>query len=257
MIKKITLFIFGMFLALEVSASNAMLAWISEPELSESQVNVQRLENEEWLDIDVVYRSKERNYSPAVGSNGKGDVLLVWSATSTIRSVLRSRLYRDGQWQDVEILSDQGGETTTPAIIFDRNNNATVVWVSDHNGLDDVYLKRWNANLAQWSSAEKVNSKNNVPDILPSLFLDRQGNIEVHWRSYDSGSEAYVQRSRVYQQKGSQSNDDAQSDVQTGQTTLRELSSSDITMPENWQGSIGRAMLHFPDNAYVRGEKIK
>lgn len=238
----------ALLLASPTMADDAMIAWVSEPEAGETEINVQIMNDDHWLEKQSLYRSRERNYSPAIGSNTQGDILVAWTATSTVRSVLRAMFYQNGMWQPVEILANQGGQTTRPAIIFDRNDNASVVWVSDHNGLDDVYISRWNRDNNEWSPEEQVNPANTVPDIQPSMSIDIQGNVVVHWKSVDEDSGSYVDLTKVYQVEESPSliiSDEH-----------RELSAVDIDMPENWQKSIGRAEMHFPDNIQIRQEKI-
>ena len=238
-----------LFLPVSSIANDAILTWISELEDGVYQVNVQRMINNEWQPVEAVYSSKELNYSPTIGSNKLGDIMVVWTSRSTVRSIGRAILFHEGKWQKNEVIANQGGQVTTPAIVFDQSNNAHIVWVSDHNGLDDVFYQTWIAKRNEWTKPELVNQSNKVPDILPNVSLDLTGDVLVQWQSISLETNNYAQLSRVFETtkpaSGESNNDD-----------LRQLSFSDITMPKDWKGSIGSAVIHFPNNYLLRQEKL-
>jgi len=231
-------------------AANAVLTWANEPEVGITAIAVQRMENDQWARPETVYRSKEFNVAPSVGSDEQGTALLVWQSTSTVRSILRYSFKRQGAWQKVGKMPDQGGEVTTPAVIFDHNNSAWVFWVSDQNGLDDVYYRRWSAVNQRWSSIEMANDKNSVPDILPEVQLDKQGDVVLTWRQYDGKTGSYVKRSKVYY-VGNRDDSVAQTDFDDN----KELTSGDIKLPDDWV-SVSRAVMHFPNNRRQRHEVL-
>ena len=235
-----------------VFANNAMMTWVSEMGDGISQINVQRMENGEWQEKEIVYSSKELNYSPTIGSSQNGNVMIVWTSKSTARSIARSILFRNGQWQSNVIIANQGGQVTTPALVFDHNNNANVVVVSDHNGLDDVYYTKWNEGKNQWTELELVNDKNETPDIFPNIVLDCYGDVQVQWQSFSLEAKGYTQLSRTY--RSTESVPDQINCLSN--KNRRPLTYSDITMPENWQGAVGAAVIHFPDNDLVRQQKL-
>lgn len=232
-------------------AANAMLTWISGLESGMTQVNVQRMYDDVWQPVEVVYQSRERNYSPSIGSNSIGEAMVVWTATSTVRSVTRALLFQNDNWQSVQVISNQGGQTTMPAVIFDQNNDAFVAWVSDHNGLDDVYLRRWFSDSNQWSEAEKVNRDNNTPDVFPNFEVEQNGDVSLLWQGIDLESGNYISMSRVYQVLGVESPLTLSSEKEH-----KELNYTDISMPESWTGSVGAAVIHFPDNKSILYEKL-
>ena len=252
--KIIFIFTLSLFLTLCVVpysfATDAVLVWVSEPESGVTQINVQRMKNNEWQTIEVVYRSRERNFSPSVGSNQNGDITVVWSATSTIRSIVRSISFQNDGWQSAQIVSNQGGEATTPAIIFDSNDIAFITWVSDHNGLDDVFYRQFDQENNAWTDIEQVNEQNEVPDIRPNLSLTQAGEIIVGWRSISKESGVYVDLDKIYTVVNSENDSDSKINADS------DLNYSDIEMPKGWPGALGRAVIHFPANSSMRSEKL-
>jgi len=230
-----------------------MLTWVSEPEPGITQINVQRFINDQWQSPEAIYNSRELNYSPSIGSNKAGDIMVVWAATSTVRSVLRAMVYRNGEWSSSEIVANQGGRTTTPAIIFDRSNNAHVVWVSDSEGLDDIYRKQWIASTNQWTDVVKVNSDNDIPDILPELELSQDGDVLVMWRILSLETKNFVDMTKIVSPSGNQL-DGIRTEL--NRNKLPELSYSQVPLPKEFAGAAGAAVMHFPDNDYIQYQKL-
>lgn len=245
-----TFILIYLFFVSSAQAADALLTWVSLPEQGVSQVNMQRLINDEWQAVEEIYRSNDRVFSPAVSSNKNGDILVVWTSTSTIRSVVKAAFNIDGVWQTPLIIANQGGLVTTPVVVFDHNNNAFIAWATDHNGRDDVYWQQWFAKTEEWSAAERANQENSVPDFLPSLTLNQNGDVLLEWQFFDRSSAAAITLSRVFEIEHSENIPLQQNEK------LKELSFADVTLPDDWAGASGRAVMHFPNNSSVMYEKL-
>ena len=244
--------IFCILLPLNCLANDAILTWVSEPEAGRTQINVQQLINDEWQAVNVVYTSRELNLTPSIASNSIGETMVVWSSKSTVRSTIRARLFKNGRWEKNAIIANQGGQTTTPIIAFDRNNNAHVVWTSDHAGLDDIYQRQWITSSKEWREIKKVNNDNEVPDILPTVELDANDDILIQWQSASLETNNYIEQSNTIAV-----NNSAQSNIITSQDSSEpQLSYSDIKMPKDWQGYIGTAIIYFPNNHSNKYERL-
>ena len=245
-----TILFISLFYLSSAQATDALLTWISLPEQGVSQVNVQRFVNDEWQTADEIYRSKDRVFSPAVSSNKNGDVLVVWTSTSTVQSVIKAAFNINGVWQTPQTIANQGGETTTPVVVFDHNNNAFVAWANDHNGGDDIYWQQWFAETEEWSTAERANQENSAPDFLPGLILNQNGDVLLEWQFFDRSSATTIAMSRVFEIERSENIPLQQNEKS------KELSFADIALPDDWAGASGRAVMHFPDNSSVMYEKL-
>ena len=240
-------------------ANEAILTWVSEPTTDNTQINVRRFENEQWLTLEKIYESNELNSSPSVGSNLAGDIMVVWSSQSVIRSTIRAKMLRNGEWQNSTVVVNQAGQLTSPIIGFDGEGNAHLLWVSDQRGLDDVYHKKWISETSQWSAIQQINAENQVPDIRPEIFYDA-GDMYVRWQSFSLETGEYVQeqvllisatQDQLSQQESTKKNADESNNL-TELSVSNDRSIEDIRLPDDFDYIDKAAGIHFPNNRQIK-----
>lgn len=95
-------------------------------------------------------------------------------------------------WAEPLLIKRSKSELSSPSLIRAPDGTSYLSWASDESGSDDVYLAHFSN--GKWSQPKAVNEKNSVPDILPSLSIERDGSVGLTWRTFTKPSLGYEDR---------------------------------------------------------------
>jgi hypothetical protein len=126
-----------------------------------------------------------------------------------------------------------------------------VFWSANFGGLDDVYFVR--RTDMGWSKPERVNDKNEVPDIQPQARINQDGQVEISWQSYSFAAGDYAINTRVLETDKQTVNGDSSPNDLPPKT---ELTLDDITLPSFISENL-RSLLHFPANQYEQSVRVE
>jgi hypothetical protein len=116
---------------------------------------------------------------------------------------MQTRRIQKDAWQPATQFYSGGTNNFAPFVINDLNGNTWVFWsLTQAQNLSDVVFSirqdgaAAEGNIANgWSAPKAVHPLNKVPDIVPIAILDKNGDIQVYWQTYDFSVNNYVQKS--------------------------------------------------------------
>lgn len=230
------------------TANDALLTWSEKNEQKGTSIYVSLLSLTACHVSETVFSSAELNVSPSITGDSSGNMMAIWKSDSSSSSVLKFALRRNQQWSAASILTSQGGETTSPEIISDNNGQIWIFWVSDHNGLDDIFYSKFDIGANEWTLPVQINESNEVPDVSPMASLNLNGDVVIQWSQYDRQQGQYVTLSKTFSEENQQAIDE-----DTSQT--EELKSVDFELPTNWR-PLGSVNFYFPANSYNKSQSL-
>jgi hypothetical protein len=119
--------------------------------------------------------------------------LIIWIERSGKDDRLFSTsLDHEGNWGEPLLVEYSKSELSSPSLIRAPDGTSYLTWASDESGSDDVYLAHFTD--GKWSRPKIVNEKNSVPDILPTLSIERDGSVGLAWRTFTKPSLGYEDR---------------------------------------------------------------
>lgn len=142
-----------------------------------------------WSEPIQVTNDTYRNGHPVIDSGSDGKRVLVWTAATGSDYVVRYAVGKDASWSEPESIPSQLKENLAPSVVIDKSGTTWVAWSANDGGQDDIYFARFAK--GSWTIPQRVNSSNDVPDILPVITLNAEGTPEVTWQGYRH--DAYVQ----------------------------------------------------------------
>ncbi|NVM56069.1 MAG: hypothetical protein HWN66_20390, partial [Candidatus Helarchaeota archaeon] len=95
----------------------------------------------------------------------------VWGWTNTTEEISISAIYGDSQY---------------PVMVIDGSENLHIVWHDQTNysgaGTDfDIFYRRWNATIRNWTQIEVISTESNANSRYPSLTVEEGGSLHVAW----------------------------------------------------------------------------
>jgi len=127
---------------------------------------------------------KGDHQSPAIASDGKGKIWVVWSQNDNPIFHLYARSFDGSRWSAPQKLTDQGGNNIWPRLVSDNQGQMAVVWQA-FRGNQSIILARQFANGA-WSAERQVNEgAGNC--WAPAAAFDK-GKLWIAWDSYATGA---------------------------------------------------------------------
>lgn len=161
-----------------------ILVW-GKREKQESNIYFTRKKNQVWDKPEQLSFSPYPEVTPTLVSNPTGDVWVVWTELSTTGGKLHYRRYNKGSWRAPQTVETTTTSDMAPSSIIDRHGDIWLVWAGTDGKDDDIFSSRWNRR--RWGEPMKVNSDDNLPDILPKIDLNSNGNVRVSWVGYVDG----------------------------------------------------------------------
>jgi len=133
--------------------------------------------------------------SPAVDIDTNDNICVTWySDKSGNMEIYFRRSTNAGNTWSNKRLTWNAGESRTPAIATDSNNNIYVVWYDDTPGNADIFLKKSTDGGTTWS--DKRLTWNSDSSSNPSVEADSNNFIHVVWHNYTSSNyEVYYKKS--------------------------------------------------------------
>jgi len=159
---------------------NAQIVW-SEFDGATHQIYFSRLNDKTWLQKTRLSNDDRVNLIPSLSTDEKNRTWVVWSAFDG-HGIQLSTAYFDGQnWSTTDLPSGMT-YNTAPAVVT-VNGTAWIVWAGFDGGDDDIFFTRRTSQ--GWDEPVRVHPDNAVPDILPTIWLDANGTVQVRWYGFD------------------------------------------------------------------------
>ena len=181
------------------AADQGMIAWgeLGDATAGSYDLYFSTQDGGEWSNPEVISASPLPDILPALGSNSRGDVWLVWTQLEDVTGSLKFRRRVNGEWLAVETFVTDLKTDMAPALIVDSKGILWLAWSGVADQDDDIYYSRWLG--TKWAEPALAHPDNSVPDVLPELTLSSQGNPQLSWQSYDG--EKYVTMVREWDGK--------------------------------------------------------
>jgi len=139
-----------------------------------------------WGEPVMITDDNAANLHPSMDVGADGNKWAVWSAIDGSVFEIRYSVFENDEWQETKTLPADLSSNIKPSIIIDNNNIPWVVWSGNNGDNDDIYYSRYVD--GEWTEEKRVHDINSVPDILPFLDTDGEGNPVVSWDSFIEGS---------------------------------------------------------------------
>ena len=167
--------------------TEAELVW-SEFDGEDYEIFYSNLSNNKWASKVQITNNNSTDLNPSISSGANGITRVVWSAMSGVKTNLFYSNFDGSSWTPPTQIITNLSSNTTPSIIIDNENIPWVVWTGFDGQDDDIWFTRWNGD--DWDEPQRVNKDDSMPDILPIIGIDEEGNPWVKWSGYDG--ERYI-----------------------------------------------------------------
>lgn len=165
----------------------AQLAW-AEPVGEDYAIFYSCLRNNLWSPKVQLSNLNFTNLFPSISSGVDGITWVVWTGLSGLKSYLFYCNFDGNSWSNPKKILTNLSLNTSSSIIVDNDNIPWVVWAGFDGQDDDIWFTRWNGD--DWDEPQRVNKDDSMPDILPIIGIDEEGNPWVKWSGYDG--ERYI-----------------------------------------------------------------
>lgn len=245
--------LFLLWIVAPTHASDAIAIWTGKVDES-YHVFIGELTQNKWQKKPrSIYQSKNHLTTATIGSDSKGNLLAIWSMTLNDRMILMKSSFNGDKWSKPRPLGKSNSQNISATIVFDLEDNPWVFWVSDAEGLSDIYMTHRNRNV--WSTTSKVNANNNVPDIFPLASLNKTGEVVVTWQAFSFESNSYESESRRYSPAIASKHElplKAHEHAGRGELKdrVREISITNVP----YSTGVTRVSVHYPKNLQLQSE---
>ena len=241
----------------DLATSLAEVVWV-ESDDSLNHILFASFDGEHWKQRSTpLYSSSNPLTTPTIGTKQSGEKLVLWTEQKKARSPLLSILGRPQlndpetvSWSDPTIFSNLRVENLAANVLVDVNQQFWVFWSASGSEQSDVFFTR--ELVDDWTSPNKVNDQNSVPDSQPIAHNDVAGNVVVEWLTFDLSSIQYIGQSAIYSSGGTKLSIELSKKIQTlsiHATSEQNLNKIDLPtfLPDNL-----RIFIHFPKNKLVQ-----
>jgi hypothetical protein len=98
---------------------------------------------------------------------------------------IRYTTSKEGGWERSENLASELKKNIAPSVVIDSQDRVWVAWSANDGGFDDilnVYYQK-----GSWSDPVRLHAENDIPDVLPTVELEQDGNPAVNWHMLSGG----------------------------------------------------------------------
>lgn len=138
-----------------------------------------------WSDPEQVTDDHYDNMYPVVDRDSSGRRWVFWSAYDNGRMELRYATSREDGWERSENLASELRKNLAPSVVIDSQDRVWVAWSANDGGFDDILAVYYQD--GSWSEPVRSHGENDIPDILPTLELDPDGNPVIYWQMLSDG----------------------------------------------------------------------
>jgi len=137
-----------------------------------------------WSPPEIISNTIYGATYPSAAVDQLGRIHCVWQDAITPLSLdefhIFYRILEEGEWSEIEILTDTLSEYNYPNIFIDSQNNPHVVWW-DFNGPNslDIYYRYFDGD--EWSTIMNVSESNTNISATPSVVVDTEGTVYIAW----------------------------------------------------------------------------
>ncbi len=193
-------------------SGNPVVAWADNTS-EYGKIYVKRYSGSEWVDVGTkssadggISNNSTGAWYPCLALDSSGNPVVAWSDYLSGNYEIYVKRFDGSFWVDVGSesstnggISDNSGNSYSPALFLDSSGNPVVAWYDDTSGNWEIYIRRFNGtawvDVGDNSSTGGGISKNVGESLQPSLALDSSGNPVVAWNDNTSGNyEIYVKR---------------------------------------------------------------
>ncbi len=235
-------------------ATEAIAIWTEKVDDS-YHVFIGELIEDEWQKKPrSIYNSENQLTTATIGSDSKGNWLAIWSMTLNDRMILMESSFNGDEWSSPSPLGDLKNQNISATITYDLADTPWVFWVSDSDGLSDIYMT--NRVVHGWNSAAKVNDYNEVPDVFPLAGLDKKGDIVVTWQAFSFESNSYQSKSRTFSSSVIPSNGmNPEGSGRVASCSDKDKACEELSLANvPYVTGVTRINIHYPKNMQLQSE---
>ncbi len=198
-----------------------------------------------WSEPVKVTNDAFRNGHPVIDAGKGGERMLVWTTALGGDYTVRFAVGKGDTWTEPASIPYQLKENLAPSVVFDNAGVAWVAWSANDGGQDEIYFSRYAEE--SWSIPMRINSGNEVPDILPVISLNAKGIPQVTWQGYRHDD--YVQLLSTW--NGESWSEEIELEVVEEETTT-EMDPDETETVRNASIANMPSFIERPEEAYLR-----
>jgi hypothetical protein len=138
-----------------------------------------------WSEPEQVTDDHYDNMYPVVDRDSSGRRWVFWSAYDNGRMELRYAISTEDGWERSEDLASELKKNLAPSVVIDSQDRVWVVWSANDGGFDDIMFAYYQN--GSWSEPVRLHAENDIPDVLPTVELDPEGNPVINWQMLAGG----------------------------------------------------------------------
>lgn len=196
-------------------------------------------QGEKWTAPMRISNDNSDNLHPCIDMAADGTKWMVWTAVKQNGFEIGYVVNQHERWTDPQIVPSDLSMNIAPTIVIDEADVPWVVWAgNDSVSMDEIYFTRFIN--GEWQIPQLVNSKNNVPDVLPVIDINVHGRCRVIWDGYRNGR--YVKLKVIW--TGIAWSDEEIIDLDSADSTV--ATDRQIEFPESVKDSTMRYLRVYP-----------
>ncbi len=238
------------------AAPVAEVVWVNQVSVEgkaelQNQILYSRFSDDSWSTPGVaVYQSEKALVTPFIATQRDGSKLLLWSeargASGFALMTMTGTMVDDKlHWSSVDRFTDMRAYNLGAIAVVDVQGRTWVIWVSEGQEDSDIFASV--REEGEWSTAQMVNSENDVPDLNPMAVIDPEGELNITWSSFSYDQNNYVELSQRFKPEVSSS--EALLKLKNKLVTHVDQAASEVPVPEFLPINSQLIRLHMPSNS--------
>ena len=228
-------------------AAQAELLWANNR--TGHEIMITRYVDQQWSEVESIYQSDNPITSVAMTTDLDGSKIVIFSEVFKTRTVLmKMQMHPQAKiWSKAKLFVDFAKENLAASLVTDAANTVWVFWSANNGDLDDIYFSRRTS--LGWSPPQRVNEKNDVPDIKPQASINTKGDVEVNWQTYSWTLRNYQRTRSVLQTESITTEKDK--NLPNSEVSLKE-----IPLPPIAKKQLS-SLIHFPGNIHLQSIRLE
>ena len=239
-------------------ADDGNIVW-SQSDADRYVLKMSLKQNNQWSAPEQIEESDNLLVVPTLSVDKGGDIHAAWTERNEDQGRIRYKIKRNGSWGPSQELMTDTASDMAPASTIDASGILWLVWSGTNETGDDIYFSRWIDD--HWQTPERVNEKDEWPDILPSIAVDAQNQITVSWLGYNG--DRYVEYSSYWTGKNWSPEEVVETISLKTAATSQDASDQDLPdfIPEGSRGSLrlgeSKPIRKFVKSTHIRSTHIR
>lgn len=125
------------------------------------------------------------NMYPVIDRDSLGRMWTFWTAYYNGRTEIHYSVFDGKDWKPGEFIVFDQKSNVAPSVVIDGKDKIWITWSANDGGFDDILFAYYQN--GSWSEPVRLHAENDIPDVLPTVELEPDGNPVINWRMLADG----------------------------------------------------------------------